>query len=335
MSETAGLTLPNTPAGQFFDPEQGVTLREPETDSPGYWAGAPGAFYDADAGVFYLTYRRRRDHGGESDRGYACFIARSTDGVHFEDIWSVRKEQLRSPSMERFCLRRDGDRWLLYISYVDPADSRWRTDAIEAASPDGFAIDDRKSALTSATTGTEGVKDPFVMRIGPAWLMFASYAAPTAMTAAQRETAHATGDIYATGVTTSPTGLATSLDGIAWDWQGQVLGVGDGWDRYQARIGLVIPSGTGWLAFYDGSADKAENYEERCGLALSLDLTGWLRLTSRAPVLVTAAGASVRYVDSVLTKGTRYFYYEYALPGGGHELRVATVSVPQQDVINT
>lgn len=324
MAEAAEL-IPNTTGGRFFDPGQGVAIREPEADTPGHWVGAPGAYYDPGTGEFYLTYRRRRDRGTVSDRGYACFIARSTDGVSFEDIWSVRKEQLASPSMERFCLRRDGDRWLLYLSYVDPADNRWRTDVIEAASPDGFMVGDRKPVLTAETTGTEGVKDPFVMRIGPAWLMFASYAAPAAMTAAQRESAHATGDIYATGRTTFPTGLASSLDGVTWDWQDQVLGVGNGWDRYQARICSVVPADRGWFAFYDGSADKAENYEERCGLAMSLDLTGWLRLTRRGPALVTATGTSLRYVDSVTANGTRYFYYEYARPAGGHELRVATV----------
>jgi hypothetical protein len=310
-------------SGQFFRPGEGIPVREPEADTPGHWAGAPGACYDPGTGLFYLTYRRRRQRGAASDRGYACFIARSTDGLTFDDIWSVRKEELRSASMERFCLRRRDDRWLLYVSYVDPADNRWRIDVTEAASPDGFEIGARQPALTPAATGTEGVKDPFVMRVGPAWLMFASYAAPAVMTAAQREAAHATGDIYATGASTFPTGLATSLDGITWDWHGQVLGVGDGWDRYQARIGTVTPAENGWLAFYDGSADKTENYEERCGLALSLDLTSWLRLTPRAPALVTPAGASLRYVDSVLAEGSRYFYYEYASPGGGHELRVA------------
>jgi hypothetical protein len=312
-------------AGQLFVPEQGVAIREPEADGPGYWAGAPGAYYDHVTGEFYLTYRRRRQRGTASDRGYACFIARSTDGIRFDDIWTVNKEQLQSASMERFCLRRRGDRWLLYLSYVDPADNRWRIDVIEAASPDGFETGSRRPALTPAATGTEGVKDPFVMQIGPAWLMFASYAAPAALTASQRAQAHATADIYATGATTYPTGLATSLDGVTWDWQGEVLGVGAGWDRYQARICSVMPAGHGWLAFYDGSADQAENYEERCGLALSQDLTGWLRLTVRGPALVTAGGASLRYLDSVRAGGTRYFYYEHARPGGAHELRVATV----------
>lgn len=329
MPEGAELTSSDAVAGMLFRPEQSVAVREPEADTPGHWAGAPGAYYDPAAGAFYLTYRRRRQRGVVSDRGYACFIARSADGIRFDDIWTVRKEQLRSASMERFCLRQDGGRWLLYLSYVDPADNRWRIDVVEAASPGGFEIDSRRPALTPAATGTEGVKDPFVLRIGPAWLMFASYAAPAAMTAGQRAAAHATGDIYATGATTFPTGLATSLDGVTWDWQGEVLGTGDSWDRYQARIGSVLPAGheagPGWLAFYDGSADQAENYEERCGLALSLNLTGWLRLTPRGPALVTATGASLRYVDSVMAEGTRFFYYEYALPGRGHELRAAAV----------
>ena len=61
--------------------------------------------------------------------------------------------------------------------------------------------------------------------------MFVSFAAARTFTADQRERAHRTADIYSTGGTTHPTGLATSLDGASFDWHGPVLatcGTGSG-----------------------------------------------------------------------------------------------------------
>jgi hypothetical protein len=269
----------------------------------------------------------RRPRGTASDRGYAVHLAKSDDGIRFTDIWSLRKEQLDgSPSLERCCLRRSGELWLLYVSYVDPSDNRWRIDVLTAGAPDAFDPGRREPVLTADSTGTEGVKDPFLLRVGPAWFMYVSYAVPVSLTAGQRAAAHATADIYNTGATIFPTGLATSLDGLRYAWQGQTLAVGGRgrWDGYQARLGCVLPSGRAWLGLYDGSAGSSGNYEERCGLALSLDLTRWLRLTPERPVLASPnSTGSLRYVDAAdLGRGT-YFYYEYARDDGAHDLRVA------------
>ena len=66
-----------------FDPERGDTVFVAPEEGYGYWAGAPSAAYDPDAGCFYLYYRRRWPlHEG---RGAECCIARSDDGVHFEN----------------------------------------------------------------------------------------------------------------------------------------------------------------------------------------------------------------------------------------------------------
>ncbi len=48
---------------------------------------------------------------------------------------------------------------------------------LEAADPASFAVRSARPALTAAGTGTEGVKDPYVLRIGPVTYLFASFAA--------------------------------------------------------------------------------------------------------------------------------------------------------------
>lgn len=313
-----------------FDPETGITIRQPDQQGVGYWVGGPGVMWDAPTNAYFLTYRRRRPAGTTPGRGYLSVIARSDDGIHFEDILAIHQDQLDTLSIERTCLRRLGDDlWALYIGFVDPADHRWRIDMVTATTPDRIDVRNRRPVLTAQSTGTEGVKDPYLVSVGPAQFLYVSYAATTEMTPAERVAAHSTADIYNQGVTTAPTGLATSLDGQTFDWRGTALGVGAGWDKQQARLNNVVACDGYFVGLYDGSANAEENYEERCGLALSFDLTTWLSLTPRGPLYQSPhASRSMRYTD-IVTAGPRLLlYYEYALADGSHDLRVLPLSRP-------
>ncbi|MGN6242705.1 MAG: hypothetical protein ACTHQ3_03420 [Motilibacteraceae bacterium] len=311
-----------------FDPETGTTLLEPEVAGAGYWVGCPGVLHDQVTGRFLMTYRQRRPRGHHDlERGWRCAIAESADGVHFQDVWEVTKDQIGTSSMERMSLLRDVDgTYLLYLSYVDPADNRWRVDVLHAKEPAEFDISARSVALTAESTGSEGVKDPYAVRVGPSVQLFVSYAVDPGFDDADRAKAHATADIYTSDMTVYPTGLATSADGVHFDWQGPVLDVGQGWDRYQARLNSFADLGGLYLAFYDGSADAAGNYEERTGVALSHDLQRWTRLSTRAPWLVSPhASGSLRYLDIVPVQDEWFCYYEYARPDQAHELRLSRV----------
>jgi hypothetical protein len=312
-----------------FDPEQSTVIMQPENAGSGTWTGCPGVLYEPDRHRFLMTYRQRRPRGDPAtERGWRCAVAASEDGVHFKDVWSVEKSELGTSSMERFCLlpRMEGG-YQLYLSYVDPADNRWRIDVIEADTPAAFEVRTRKPVLTAGLTGTEGVKDPYVLRVGPAVYLFASFASSETLDRGQRAQAHATADIYNTGATTHPTGLAIGLDGRSFEWQGSILTVGTGWDRYQARLNSMAPlPGGAWVGFYDGSAGANENYEERCGLAISHDLRHWNRLTAGAPWMVSPHGSgSLRYLDAVPVGDELWLYYEYARADGAHDLRLSKI----------
>ncbi|GAA1391408.1 hypothetical protein GCM10009639_21230 [Kitasatospora putterlickiae] len=315
-------------------------VRAPERPEPGYWAGCPGVRYEPDRDRFLLTYRERRPRAtagasgasgtaGASDgqdRGWRCAVAESRDGVEFRDLWSVERADLDSPSMERFALLpRDGG-YLLHLSYVDPADRRWRIDALRADTPEAFDLATRTPVLTAAGTGTEGVKDPYLLQHDGGVQLFATVSRSRAFSAEERSRAHATADIHTTGLTVQPTALAASADGLRFTAppgrDAEVLDVGPAgaWDAYESRITAVLPDGSGgWLALYDGSADASGNYEERCGLAASPDLRRWRRLTPDRPWL------DVRYADVVAARGRWYLYYEQTRPDGAHELRVAVL----------
>jgi len=311
-----------------FDPAEATVIRQPPGEGRGYWAGAPGVTFDAAVGQFYLVYRLRRPRGVHPDRGAEIRIAASRDGIAFEDIWSATKDKLGTTSIERSALvRRSESQWRLYVSFVDPADGRWMIGLVEADAPDGFDLTTLRPVLTAADTGAEGVKDPFIFRLAGLDHMVLSYAARDSLTGVRKaspEEMHGTHDVYNTGLIQSASGLATSADGLAWRWEGPILTPAKGaWDAYAARIGTLWYESPVWLAFYDGSADVSENYEERCGLAYSFDLRTFHRATPDGPLFHAPHGAgAIRYFDVLPLSDATYVYYEMARPDGSHDLRV-------------
>lgn len=306
-----------------FDPEQGQTVIEPLGSGPGWWAGAPSAYWNGER--FYLSYRLRRP---QPERGGETRIAVSDDGVRFATIWTGTKVQFDTPSIERSALlRTDDGHWRLYVSYVDGADGRWRIDLLEADAPDAFNPAERVPILTAADIGAEGVKDPWVCRLGGEWQMIASYA-PTPTASVAHDQLHGTRDVYNTGLSKSLTGLATSADGRHWQWQGPILEPREtGWDAYAARLNTVVWRAPLFVGFYDGSASVAENYEERCGMAYSFDLRHWQRVSATGPVVGAAqpGPGGVRYVEAVQGPHWIRYYYEWTRPDGAHELRTSLV----------
>lgn len=313
----------------LFNPEKGSTVVAPLASGPGWWAGAPSALYDRESRRFYLYYRLRKPR--ELGRGVECRIADSRGGIEFSDIWSATKQAFDTPSMEKSALVKTWEgNYRLYLSFVDPADNKWRIDMLEASSPNKFDASRRTKILTASDTGAQGVKDPSVLTIGRAYYMIVSYApSPAQPTEAQQREMHGTGDVYNTGITKSHTGLAISSDGINFEWLGDILTPPDsGWDAYCTRISSVIYRPPAFTAFYDGSASVEENYEEKTGLAVGFDLTRFHRVSTGGPTLVSPhASGSLRYIDALPVGERIYYYYEYTRPDGSHELRVSVAEI--------
>lgn len=302
-----------------------VTIREPLMPAPGHWVGAPSVLHTAD-GEFLMSFRYRRPRG--QGRGYEARIARSVDGVTFEDIWSVHQQALETSSVERFALAQSPHGYLLYLSYVDPKDQRWRVDVVAAERPDQFDVSRRVPVFTAQDIGMEAVKDPVVVFAQGLYWMYVSCAsrAPDAATDTHQEL-HVSEDVYTTGRVLSETGLAVSRDGIHYDWLGLVLSPTPGaWDAYAARVSSLLVTPDGVLALYDGGASVDENYEEKSGLAL---VAGWDRLTKLSrggPWWTTPHGShSLRYVAAIRVDQRPWLYYEAARPDGAHEIRLSVL----------
>jgi len=308
---------------------QGTVIREPVGKEKGYWVGCPGAFYDEVERAWYLTYRIRRPRGVAPDRGGEVRIARSSDLKQWDDVLRITKDQYGSASIERSALHRGRDGlWRYFTSYVDPADGRWCTALMKAAKVEQLDPAQREVIFTAAPLGLEGVKDPWLLEVGGVFHLFLSIALPTTRTNAA---SHGTLDIFNTGECVSATGLAVSRDLDKWEWQGVVLKPdAAGWDKYCRRINSVARVGDRWLAFYDGSASEAENYEERCALAVSTNLRDWRSVSLDGPFVTSPfASGSARYFDAKFANGQWHLFYEFARADGAHDMRMITCSTAE------
>jgi hypothetical protein len=291
-------------------------------DGKGYWVGAPGAFYDDEDKAFYLTYRVRRPRGVEPDRGGEAFIARSSDGLNFEDVLRVTKGQFDSTSIERCALHRGEDgSWRYFLSYVAPENKRWCVAVIQAPSVEELDPANVQRVFTSTDLGLEGVKDPWITRRSDKFVMVLSVATSVPETS---ENSHSTADIYNTGECRSASALASSDDLDHWHWDGLIFEpTTDGWDSYGRRINSFFDTGDRVVAFYDGSDSHLKNYEEQTGFAESSDLNHWKTLTPDGPSLVSPhASGALRYIDALTVGDKIYLYYEFAREDGSHDLRV-------------
>jgi len=314
---------------------EGHIIRKPPGSGKGYWAGAPGVYFDKADGLFYLSYRLRRPRGITPDRGAETRIAISKDGITFDDIWSLKKDSIQTPSIER-CLPyrnpHDGQ-WQLFLSHVDPTDRRWCISVLKARSIEQFDPKMIRRLFSASELGLEGIKDPWIFEYDGMFYMLVSVAIPTSETSEQ---SHATYDIFNTGQCLSATGLATSPDLEDWKWEGVVFKPSDtGWDSYCRRINSVIFQEGKFWGFYDGGKSYRENYEEKTGIASSWDMKNWQCLSNDAPVLVSPHSSnSLRYLDVHIIDNRAYLYYELARPDGAHELRaICTTSLAVQNFL--
>jgi hypothetical protein len=150
------------------------------------------------------------------------------------------------------------------------------------------------------------VKDPVIMHKGGRWHLWA--------------TCHPLEDPAQTDQMT--TEYATSADGLDWTWHGTALsGTPGQWDSRGARVTAVRWHGGTVIAYYDGRASAAENYEERTGAAAGTDPAALTPVADRPLARSPYHGGGLRYLDIVpLPDGRHRLYYEMTRPDGSHAL---------------
>jgi hypothetical protein len=280
-------------------PANAVIVKAASAPGGQNWVGSPSAV--GVEGYIYLAYRLR-----EVDlRGYAVEVARSADGLHFERLVRITKEEMDCESLERPALvLTDEGTWRLYLSCATPNTKHWRIELIEASSPDAF--DPALASVVLPGDAMCGVKDPVIERHDGQWHLWASV--------------HPLDDPDATD--RMATDYATSPDGRSWTWQSTALAPRpDRWDARGVRVAAVRFTDAGIAAYYDGRATAVQNCEERTGIAVGSD-PGELIATGSEPIAESPFPAyGLRYVTIVdLGGGTERLYYELTNSAGSHDL---------------
>jgi len=262
-------------------PDRSVVAIAPPGTGPGTWAGAPSAARSD--GEIYLAYRLRRPQG--QGRGYAVVVARSADGEHFEPLLTIRRQELGAESLERPALvaAPDGG-WRLYLSCATAGSKHWRVEMLEARHPGAF--DPRRSRMVLPGDADTAVKDPVIVRDGDLWHLWASVHPLADPDQADR----------------MATDYACSTDGLAWAWQGTALSPRAGeWDARGTRVTAVRLAQGSVVAYYDGRASAAENFEERTASRPATGRGCWPR-TGRSRSHRTGTGACA--ISASLTSAT-------------------------------
>lgn len=272
-----------------------VVVPAPSTGA-GNWAGAASAVLVD--GVTWLTWRVRRPL--TDGRGVTVVVARSDDGVRFEEVATVSREDFGAESFERPVLvpLREGG-WRLYLSCATPGSKHWWVDSLTAATVEGLPTGTRH--VVHEGDEHTGVKDP-VVTVGPdgyeMWLCCHPLDEPG----------------HEDRMTTR---RLTSADGLSWQDQGEVLAGRDGtWDARGARVTAVLPDG---LVLYDGRADAESNWYEATGVATWNGVA--LTRAEMPPIRSPHSDGAFRYAAAVpLPDGRTRFYVEAARPDGAHDL---------------
>ncbi len=281
------------------DPARAVVVAKAPGIGGQAWAGSPSAIVAG--GEIYIAYRLR----APERRGFAVEVARSADGVSFEPLVTITKEQMDCESLERpaLVLTQDGT-WRLYLSCATYGTKHWRVELIEAAAPDGF--DPARSRVVLPGDSANGVKDPVIVWHEDQWHLWASVHPLTEPDHTDRMT----------------TEYATSADGLSWTWHGTALTPRPGeWDARGVRVAAARFTDDGVTAYYDGRATAEQNCEELTGVA-SGPRPGSLHAVGTAPIAQSPYPAyGLRYLAVVdLGGGTERMYYELTNAAGSHDL---------------
>lgn len=292
---TTGLlpSLPSYDGAELVIPAPG--------EGPGNWAGASSAVLVD--GVFWLTWRNRRPLS--DGRGVTVSVARSTDGVRFETVTEVHRDQFGCESLERPVLvpLPEGG-WRLYLSCATWDSKHWWVDSLTADTVEG--LPDGHRQVVHPGSDAVAVKDP-VIAIDPVTQTWQMWLCCHPLTEPGHE------DRMTTRYLTSP-------DGLEWHDDGEVLAGRPGrWDARGARVTTVV-SHDPLVVLYDGRADAESNWYETTGVA-RWDGTRLVADPEAAPVTSPHSDGAFRYASAVPLPGGRIRYYvEAAREDGAHDL---------------
>jgi hypothetical protein len=292
----------------------------PDKDQPEWWAGAPSVVRDR-SGTFWLACRMRTADSPRGLRGYELRILRSQDGIHFEKVHSIRREDVPIPGFERPALLLDPKTGRFKLYACGPWQSGpWSIIKFgDANDPTLFQPASAKVVLAPARPTYErevvitGYKDPFIL--------------------------HAEGQYhcYVIGVLRQTERIYhfRSDDGERWEPVGsprQSIMDLTGWHDFYVRPACVVPVGTGYLFVYEGSNGDWFDpvYNIATGLGFTFDLHHITDLTPDRPLVASTTPSAHfqtwRYSHWLRVGDELWAYAEVAKPNESNEIRLFRLS---------
>ncbi len=292
------------------------TVLKPDKDAADWWAGAPSVIRDRE-GVFWMAARMRTADGARGLRGYEVRILRGTDGVDFQPVKSIRREDVPIPGFERPALLQDPATGKYKLYLCGPwKEGPWSIIKLDDAdTPEEFNPATARPVISPAPKAherdipPEEYKDPVIIHAAGAY------------------------HCYVIGYLRRNERVYhfSSPDGEVWKPAGgsyyhAVMDL-SGWHDFFVRPAAVVPVGLGWLFIYEGSSSEWHDpvYNVLTGLAFTFDLDTIHDITPEAPLFgSTTPGPNFhtwRYSTWLRVDGELWAYAEVACPNDTKEIR--------------
>lgn len=290
-----------------------ITVLEPERNEPDWWAGAPSVCLDEEGSV-WMAARLREAYSPRGKRGYAIWIGRSRDGIEFERVKVIGREEVGTVSFERPSLLRDpitGKFKLYYCRAGEPEPYGWYIGKFDDVDDPSLFDPSTARPVLRFDDPNWGVKDPFVINIGGLYHMFViGYG----INGHGRELPY----------------LAVSIDGERWEFSSTPLLPSHGWHNFSTRPSCLLPMPGGvWVLYYEGSNAEWFDppYNIAIGMAVSTDCgRSFVDLTPESPIMETATPGryrTARYMDYLALEDRVLFYYEAFRENDSAEVRLS------------
>ena len=291
-------------------------ILQPDTLAPQWWAGAPSVVRDA-KGVFWLACRMRTAEAPRGLRGYEIRILRSEDGIHFEKVHGVLREEVPIPGFERPALLIDPHTGQFKLYGCGP----WRggTWAIikfdDEDTPEQFNGATARPVIRAPKKAYEhdappvAFKDPVIIHAMGKW------------------------HCYVIGIIRETERIFhfTSDDGERWQPVGSpyepVMQLQD-WHNFYVRPASLLSLAVGWLFVYEGSSARWFDpvYNIATGLAFTFDLNHIIDLTPQSPLLTSTTPNECfhtwRYSHWMWVNNELWVYAEVTAPDETNEIRL-------------
>ena len=293
-----------------------VVLESPK-DEAQYWAGAPSVLRDKD-GVFWMASRMRSPEHPVGLRGYELRILKSADGVHFEQVHTIKREDVPIAGFERPVLLQDHETGQYKLYGCGPWGDNLEWSIIkfaDAGSPTEFVPSTAHPVIAPRPKTYErdirpdGYKDPAIIYT--------------------RGVYH--GYVIGTMRRTERIYHFQSADGENWEPVGNYYdSIMDltGWHDFYVRPASIVPTELGYFFFYEGSnvAWHDPVYNMGTGVAFTFDLNTIQELTTEGPLAISSTPSerfhTLRYSHWMRVDGELWVYAEAVKPNESHEVRL-------------